>query len=487
MPSSSASVNFTPGDSSRSSHRISWRGPAAAARSWRRSAISTTRGSLAPPIDTRWAAYGATSAGQTIPLSSWWASTMHADVPADADPVRAHDDRVALAVLAEVGRPERIGVLRPELEDVADLDTVAQDDRLPAGRTGVALLGVGDVGDHIGLVVAPDVDVAQVVALAIRAGDEVGGAGDEVVDHHDRPMGAHRRAVARLHPRGLDLLDRRRADPAGRLVALTSLVSLTSWSPRTMAVSSRPSPATKNAALAVRAASIPRNAASDAMVVVPGVATSSSGSASSAAGSGCGTIGDLAVRGVAARLAQDEDVLAGGVEDHELVGQGPAHHADVGADRDRVEAEALEGPHVGPVLRPVAGVEPGLVAVAAVGVFHDELANADQPTARRAARLAISSGSGRPASGAGDTTGRCRRGAADDLLVGHREDHVAAVAVLEPPQLWPDRVVPPARPPDIGRDGRPASPSPARRSGPCSSRMTCSTRSLTRLPSGSSE
>ena len=40
---------------------------------------------------------------------------------------------------------------------------------------------------------------------------------------------------------------------------------------------------------------------------------------------------------------------------------------------------------------------------------------------------------------------------ADDLLVGHREDHVAAVAVLEPGQLRADRVVAAARPPDVGR------------------------------------
>ena len=39
----------------------------------------------------------------------------------------------------------------------------------------------------------------------------------------------------------------------------------------------------------------------------------------------------------------------------------------------------------------------------------------------------------------------------DDLLVGHREDHVAAVAVLEPAQLRADRLVAAARPPDVGR------------------------------------
>ena len=56
-----------------------------------------------------------------------------------------------------------------------------------------------------------------------------------------------------------------------------------------MAVTSRPSPVTKKAALAVRSGPIPRNAASVAIVVVPGVATSSSGSGVlGGAGSGLG-------------------------------------------------------------------------------------------------------------------------------------------------------------------------------------------------------
>ena len=35
--------------------------------------------------------------------------------------------------------------------------------------------------------------------------------------------------------------------------------------------------------------------------------------------------------------------------------------------------------------------------------------------------------------------------------MGHGEDHVPAVAILEPTELRADRVVPAARPPDIGR------------------------------------
>ena len=63
-------------------------------RSWSRSATSVDLRITAAPIATRWAAYGATSAGQTIPFSSWWASTMQATLRPEADPVRAHDDRM---------------------------------------------------------------------------------------------------------------------------------------------------------------------------------------------------------------------------------------------------------------------------------------------------------------------------------------------------------------------------------------------------------
>ena len=166
---------------------------------------------------------------------------------------------------------------------------------------------------------------------------------------------------------------------------------------------------------------------------------------------GLGHDRDLAVRGVVARLAQDEDVLAGRVEDHELVGLAAAHDPDVRGDDDRLETEPLEGPDVGAVLRLVAGVEAGLVAVGAVGVLHDELADADETAA--GARLVAPLGlevidllrelPPRP-----DDVGEQQ---ADDLLVGHRQDHVAAVAVLEPGQLRPDRVVAAARPPDVGR------------------------------------
>ncbi len=72
--------------------------------------------------------------------------------------------------------------------------------------------------------------------------------------------------------------------PPIAFTALPSFVSLTSKSPRTMAVTSRPSPATKKAALAVREVGTSRRAARAAMVSVPGVSTSSTGIGSSPSG-----------------------------------------------------------------------------------------------------------------------------------------------------------------------------------------------------------
>ena len=115
------------------------------------------------------------------------------------------------------------------------------------------------------------------------------------------------------------------------------------------------------------------------------------------------------------------------------------------------EPESLEGPDVGAVLRPVAHVQAGLVAVAAVGVLHHELADADQaascPRLVAPLRLEVID-LHRQLAIRLDDVGQQQ---GDDLLVGHREDHVAAVAVLEAAQLRADRVVAAAGPPDVGR------------------------------------
>ena len=66
---------------------------------------------------------------------------------------------------------------------------------------GVALAGVGDVGDDVRRVVAGHVDVAQVEAGLVGAGDEVGRPCRQLVDDDDRVVRADRRPVAGLHAR----------------------------------------------------------------------------------------------------------------------------------------------------------------------------------------------------------------------------------------------------------------------------------------------
>src|SRR5690606_26153282 len=90
------------------------------------------------------------------------------DDPRRADPVGAHPDRVLGAVLVEVARAERLGVTRPELEDVADLDRRLDPDRAAVG----AAVASGDVADvaPVDVEVAARLDAAQVAALLVGPG-----------------------------------------------------------------------------------------------------------------------------------------------------------------------------------------------------------------------------------------------------------------------------------------------------------------------------
>ena len=105
---------------------------------------------------------------------------------------------------------------------------------------------------------------------------------------------------------------------------------------------------------------------------------------------------------------------------------------------------------VGAVLLPIAHVEPGVVEVAAVGVLHHELADADQAATRARLvaelRLEVVELDGELAIALDDVAQQ----KGDDLLVGHRKDHVPVAAVLEPHQLGPDLVVAAAVLPHLG-------------------------------------
>ena len=128
-----------------------------------------------------------------------------------------------------------------------------------------------------------------------------------------------------------------------------------------------------------------------------------------------------------------------------------AHHPHVRRDGDGLEAQALEDPGVGPVVRPVRRVQPGLVAIAGVAVLHHELAHPDQAAARPGLvaelRLEVVDDERQLAVAPDDVAQQV----GDDLLVRHRQDHVPVRAILEASHLRADGVVAPGLAPQVRR------------------------------------
>ncbi len=94
------------------------------------------------------------------------------------DPVGPHGRRDGLAVLVLHPQLERLGVLAPELEDVADLDAAGDLDRRFADRAHVAVADLGSLDRAVGGEVTTGDEVDHVVARTIGAGDP-GGAVDD--------------------------------------------------------------------------------------------------------------------------------------------------------------------------------------------------------------------------------------------------------------------------------------------------------------------
>ena len=223
---------------------------------------------------------------------------------------------------------------------------------------------------------------------------------------------------------------------------------MTRWSPRTTTSFMASSSTITGKALSVAPAGTWSEPTSASMVVAPGVCTSSGalrpGGSSHRLGVGGG---DLDVGGVARR--ERDVVLARRARRHVFVGAVTAHHPDVGGDAVPLQAGAVEHPGVGLGVLVVGDVEPLAVTVEGVGVLHDELAGAQHPGPgpRLIALLDLEVVEDERQVAVGLDRGRHVPG--DDLLVGHRQDHVGAPAVLELEQLVD--VVAAGAPPRLGR------------------------------------
>ena len=119
------------------------------------------------------------------------------DQPAHADAVGAHHDRRALPV-PRPGRwrPAPRCICVPSLKILPTSTPRTRRSGAAAVRAGRALVGGGDVGHEIRLVVARHIGVEQMVAGAVGPGHQVGRAGHQIVDHHRSAAHADRRGVA---------------------------------------------------------------------------------------------------------------------------------------------------------------------------------------------------------------------------------------------------------------------------------------------------
>jgi hypothetical protein len=148
-----------------------------------------------------------------------------------------------------------------------------------------------------------------------------------------------------------------------------------------------------------------------------------------------GHLNGLDVGGVPARVASHERVLAVGVDREELLGGRAAHRAGHRLHDDVVEAEPVEDADVRRAVGVVAGLQPRVVDVEAVGVLHDELAAAQETGARAGLvavlRLDLVERERQVLVGGVQVLDRER----EHLLVRGAEEHVGVLAVLQPEQV----------------------------------------------------
>ena len=113
----------------------------------------------------------------------------------DSDAVAAHDDRVQLLLVVEEVGPQRLGVFRTQLEDMARLDGMSQGQHGAAARARVVVDRIAKVGELVDLEIAPKIHACQVRVGPIGPDHGVG-------DRLDVAVGPNGNLFGHLHRPG---------------------------------------------------------------------------------------------------------------------------------------------------------------------------------------------------------------------------------------------------------------------------------------------
>src|SRR5690606_3133667 len=116
------------------------------------------------------------------------------DDPADPDAVATHEHDLRLARIVEHGRAHRLGILRAELEHMADLDAARNRQRAAAIGRGIAFDDLAQVRDARDARVAFPVRAAVVAVVRIAAAHEIGEHGRIAIDEDRNRIGQADRA-----------------------------------------------------------------------------------------------------------------------------------------------------------------------------------------------------------------------------------------------------------------------------------------------------
>ena len=349
---------------------------------------------------------------------------------------------MALAVFVEVGRPQGVGILRPQLEDVADLDAATDGQFDRATGTHVARDDEPQVTGHTRREVPPGIEARQVSIGLVGSADGIRHHLDRMVDINrhlflqaDRPGKADRRA-GHLENRLLVGQPDRTAGDVGQL-GLVDVVVTADAGDKRLALGGHVNQRLDH--VAGRQAEELRHLLDGPLAGRPD-------------GFQFGLRGRIFRRRrhladglfeigcIAALRAPDQDVLAGLAGDHELAGGRAADGPALGLDHRVLEPAAVEDAAVGLVLGLVGGFQPLDVAVERVGVLHQELPGAQhsEPRANLVAELGLDLVQGDRQLLVGVDVAANDVG--DHLLVRGAENVDLAVAVLEDHQVGAEGV-----------------------------------------------